>query len=589
MKKKIAAVLAACLPLFVAAPCPAQEAHNALLIANGEYTNCPSLAQPVSEALALKPVLEELGFTVTVLQNASRTQISEALDNFGNKTREEGGIAFFHYGGHAVQAHGINYILPADADIPDDSKLKTRAVDAEEIMTSMNADANIVILDSFRNNPLPSAKNRSTQTRGIVAMTVQPKNSIIVYSAQAGHTANDGVFTPVLTEKITEKGRSFREILTETRNEVIARTDGEQCPGEYSQLTKDIYLAGENSVSYDLKKSSATGSISITSEFVGSIYMDGNFQCEIPAFGTIILEDVIATRYKIEIKGTEANEFQTQQVVVKRDEEADVFFKVSTGSISITSEFTGDIYLNGKKTGTAQANKVMHIENIKAGTYRVEIKGKETLSRTITVSPNDVADISFYKTRKPKPVKKPRKNIFAVEQKDVSSSGEMQLFYNHSNFNLFDQGDFSADGFGIDVCGISYRSGYPVSFAFEGTSGYTFASASIGKEKFTFHEAGWFSLMFGLEIASRFSILAGVGCTTMWQTFEYETASADYGKMNSGAILNALFPVEVKFRIGEYVSLFGKYKCILSANDSGWNIRHSFNAGISINLWYDWW
>lgn len=585
MKKLFAfAVVANLLAAFLSA----QEARNALLIANGEYKNIPSLSRPVQEGMDLKEALESIGFEVTFIQDATLSEMVAALSEFENKVKTDKGVAFFHYGGHAVQFNKENYLIPVDANTEYNMITYTCINVDEAVMKRMTGETNIVVLDSCRNDPFEEyttdAEQRGFGTnRGLAAVKLKSKNSIIIYSAQAGHTAQDGIFTPVFTEKITEKGKSLSDVITETSDSVAQLTMNEQVPAVYGRLMS-IYLAGENAVSYDLKKTVATGSISVTSEFPGKIYLDGNYQSDISAFETVVLEDVATARYKLEVKGKEANESQVQYTVVKRNEESQAFFKISTGNVSITSEFAGDIYLNTVKKCSVKPNQPIMLENLKPGTYKIEIQGKETQSRTITVASKKIAEVSFLKTKKTKAAKKPRKNIFAVAQKDVSKAGEIQLFYNHSIFNLYDNGNFSANGFGIDLCGISIRSG---AFAFEGTSGYTFASTSIGDEHFTFHEVDWFSIAIGFGIRSRFSLLAGVGYATIWQTFENNTTAVNY-KETGDAIHSVILPIEAKFQLGENVSLFGKYK-FLTNEKAGWNMRHSFNVGVAINCWYDWW
>ena len=223
------------LPLF-------SEARNALLIANSSYKNFGSLATPVNEARDLKKSLVQLGFTVTIVENGSREKMLDSVADFEKTLRGKGGIGFFHYGGHAVQVNGKNYLIPVDADIPDERRVATRSVDVDEIMASMVADTNIVILDACRNNPLPASSGRSA-TRGLVLTQEKPKNSIIVYSADAGKVAQDGVFTPLLTQKILEK-KSLYAILLDVRREVNRRTNGEQTPKNDDGLMDEVYLAG---------------------------------------------------------------------------------------------------------------------------------------------------------------------------------------------------------------------------------------------------------------------------------------------------------------------------------------------------------
>ncbi len=232
--------------IFIAGLPVFSQNKTALLIANGNYKNFSSLANPVTEASQLKAALQNLGFQVTLITNAGREQMLDGLMDFERSVKQRGGIAFFHYGGHAVQVAGSNYLIPANADIPDERRVSTRAVDAEEIMATLEAsgsDTNIVILDSCRNNPLPSGSGRSA-SRGLAVAGKKPPNSIIVYSAESGTVARDGVFTPALIQALSMTEKSFQEILMQTRQRVYNLTNGAQIPGAYDQLFAPVYLAG---------------------------------------------------------------------------------------------------------------------------------------------------------------------------------------------------------------------------------------------------------------------------------------------------------------------------------------------------------
>ena len=230
---------------FTAAAAFTQEAKNALLIANGDYArDMGYLPQPVPEARSLKSALESIGFNVTLVQNADRDKMLRALKAFKEKTRGAGGIAFFHYGGHAMQIKGKNYLIPLRATLEDEQDVAYNCVNVNDLMESMEGEANVVVLDSCRNNPFAVSRHRGADTRGLAAVSIKPKNSIIVYSASEGNTAQDGVFTPILTKRITEKNRTFSDILLTIRKEVQQQTNGKQNPGEYRELVDPIYLAG---------------------------------------------------------------------------------------------------------------------------------------------------------------------------------------------------------------------------------------------------------------------------------------------------------------------------------------------------------
>jgi uncharacterized caspase-like protein len=164
----------------------ASPPKEALLIANGNYAHFPGLANPLPDAEKLGEVLKSLGFRVRVVRNGSREDMLDGIKEFENSLRGTHGIAFFHYGGHGVQVGGKNYLLPADADIPDERRVMTRSVELDEIMAALeaaNSKANVVVIDACRNNPLPTVANRDS-LRGLTVVGTKPKNSIIMGLAQ---------------------------------------------------------------------------------------------------------------------------------------------------------------------------------------------------------------------------------------------------------------------------------------------------------------------------------------------------------------------------------------------------------------------
>ena len=241
----------------------------------------------MSEARNLKRALESIGFNVTLVENANRESMEDALLNFKEKCEKAGGIAFFHYGGHAVQIDGVNYLLPANTRLDNISQVRFKCVNIENLMDSMQGDSNVVVLDSCRNNPFKSGSRGGATTRGLVAVKKQPHNSIIIYSAHADETAQDGIFTPILTQYITEKNISLEDVLKKVRREVLKKTDNEQYPGEYNQLTGSIYLAGRSNNGNDANRvgsQALQGFLDVSVYTTCSIFVDNEYIDEVEAF-----------------------------------------------------------------------------------------------------------------------------------------------------------------------------------------------------------------------------------------------------------------------------------------------------------------
>jgi uncharacterized caspase-like protein len=231
------------------------QPKEALLIANGKYSHFAGLAHPGPDAAKLTAALEQVGFRVRVVRDANREQMLVAISDFEHGLRNTGAIAFFHYGGHGVQVDGKNYLLPADADIPDERRVVTRAVSLDEVMTAMDAAAaraSIIVIDACRDNPLPAGSGRNL-SRGLSVVGMKPKNSIVIYAAEAGSKALDGLFTPILAMALQEKGRTIDQVMKSVRREVYTKSSGQQTPGEYNQLFEELFLSDpkESNVSPD--------------------------------------------------------------------------------------------------------------------------------------------------------------------------------------------------------------------------------------------------------------------------------------------------------------------------------------------------
>jgi sulfatase modifying factor 1 len=230
--------------LVFSAALHAAPPKEALLIANGKYSHFAGLANPAHDAAKLGAALEQLGFRVRVVRDGNREQMLDAISEFERGLRNTGAIAFFHYGGHGVQVDGKNYLLPADADIPDERRVATRAVALDEVMTAMDAAsarASIIVIDACRDNPLPAGSGRNL-ARGLSVVGMKPKNSIVIYAAEAGSKALDGLFTPILAVALQQKGRTIDQVMKSVRSEVYAKSSGQQTPGEYNQLFEELFL-----------------------------------------------------------------------------------------------------------------------------------------------------------------------------------------------------------------------------------------------------------------------------------------------------------------------------------------------------------
>lgn len=88
----------------MAPPLAAQE-RFALVIGNGNYATVSKLKNPVNDATDMGETLQDLGFQVTTLTDASLGALEDTVVGLGHRLgQSKGSYGFFFYAGHGVQA-----------------------------------------------------------------------------------------------------------------------------------------------------------------------------------------------------------------------------------------------------------------------------------------------------------------------------------------------------------------------------------------------------------------------------------------------------------------------------------------------------
>ena len=576
---------------FTAAAVTAQEAKNALLIANGDYPDeIGDLSKPIPEAEELKAALKSIGFKVTLVKDADRETMEEALQQFKEKTEKAGGIAFFHYGGHAIQVNGINYLIPTRTNIKNESKVRSRGIKLDEIMESMSGEANIVVLDSCRDNPFKNS--RGGGERGLAAVNKVPPKSIIIYSAGSGEKAKDGVFTPILIKKIIQPDKTIEKVFKEVSKEVQEKTanDQIQIPAAYTQLDEDIFLAGRTSSVKIL-----TGSLLINSEFAGIVFIDGEQKSAIKEDGSILIEDLQTGSYTVEVK-SDINTFKKKVKISDDNNRAVVSIK--TGSIKLTSEVSGEVYLNGSRYGDVSRSGSILFARLLEGNYHIEVRTEsQTFKQEAKVHVGETTAIAVYKPEEPA--------VKSVSQKtdSYSDNDDFYAFGYYGSYNLgispvYKQSDTttttSQSSYGITdekpllnhgfSAGFTWARFYLGSFLdLQLCTGYTFYHHSFGNDESIIHhelDAFGFKMGFGSNRIKFHLILVQLYCH--WEEVQY--ASIRGKKTTIGTACFGIAPgCDLEFVISNYFSIYAEYRSRMTISKHT-SFKHSCNIGINLNL-----
>jgi uncharacterized caspase-like protein len=174
-----------------AAPAHADK-RVALVIGNGDYQHTPRLPNPNNDAQDVAASLKRSGFETIIGLDLNRAGMEEATIEFARAARTAD-FAIFYYSGHAMQFAGVNYLIPVDAKLTDETDLR-RMVRVDGIITDLQQakTLRILVLDSCRDNPLADQFKRSIgASRALpmqdgLAKITSPEGMIISYATQAG-------------------------------------------------------------------------------------------------------------------------------------------------------------------------------------------------------------------------------------------------------------------------------------------------------------------------------------------------------------------------------------------------------------------
>lgn len=170
-------------------------ARVALVIGNETYqAPIKSLDSPLNDAELMTQTLREFGFDVTMLTNATETQMRTAVDAFAEQLQAES-VGLFFFAGHGVQVNNENYLLPVDRQFADSADVMSYGIKANWVLKKMEqaqAQVKIMLLDACRNEmtvlPDDALQVRGLGERGFAKMSAS--GVFIGYATMPGKSAS---------------------------------------------------------------------------------------------------------------------------------------------------------------------------------------------------------------------------------------------------------------------------------------------------------------------------------------------------------------------------------------------------------------
>lgn len=244
--------IAAATVLLLNAPAAA-ERRVALVIGNSAYVNAPALRNPRNDAQAIAAVLGELGFQVIKGLDLSRPQVEATIHQFVHALKGAD-ASVFYYAGHGFQLNGINYLVPVDAKLREESDVDFEALPLDTVLKLMERQTatRLVFLDACRDNPFAKQLARSMGTRAVamargLARVDAGSGTFIALATGPDSVASDGQgehspFAKALLDNIKTPGLDVALLMRKVKREVQAATHKQQVPWEESSLTADFYF-----------------------------------------------------------------------------------------------------------------------------------------------------------------------------------------------------------------------------------------------------------------------------------------------------------------------------------------------------------
>lgn len=220
----------------------------ALVIGNGHYPDAAApLSQPINDARGLTAALRAQGVDVDVVEDATKDDMSRAIERLKSKIKKDTVVMLF-FGGYGIQAGRESYMIPVDAAIWKESDVRRSGVSVEHVldaMTEKGAKAKLVVVDASRRNPYE--RRFRSFSHGLAPIS-PPENALVLTSATPGKVTDDGKgqYSVLVAELLNNLNAQagVEQVFNKTRVAISRASDGEQVPSVSSSLLEDVRIGG---------------------------------------------------------------------------------------------------------------------------------------------------------------------------------------------------------------------------------------------------------------------------------------------------------------------------------------------------------
>lgn len=217
--------------------------RRALVMGNSSYDKV-TLESPSTDVDSVAAYLNQMGFMVWKFKDLSLADFRAVVDSFSVRIGS-GDEAVVYYSGHGTNQNGVNYLVPAGANL---STPQSYAKTAYSLSTLANkikqAKSSVIILEACRNWGDPGSK---TSSKSFVLMNAAAPSQVIITSAAPGFTVRNpnavpSQFTQTFLRHISSSEEGLNAILPRIRTEVSNLTGSLQQPWASNALNPDFFF-----------------------------------------------------------------------------------------------------------------------------------------------------------------------------------------------------------------------------------------------------------------------------------------------------------------------------------------------------------
>ncbi len=236
----------------------------ALVMGVADYQSIAPLNNTLNDAKLIAATLDDIGFEVTTVFDATSEEMRQAVDDFSFRS-ETADLALIYFAGHGVEVQGENFLIPADAQVSSNLDIQRQSVSLDDLLTAVDKarKMRIVILDSCRDNPFgdsidltqtaqgSSGSTDGTRGSGGLALPSPDRGTLVSFAAKDGNVALDGEgsnspFATALAQRLKRPNLEISLMFRQVRDQVLKNTFNRQEPHTYGSLSGiPFYLTGD--------------------------------------------------------------------------------------------------------------------------------------------------------------------------------------------------------------------------------------------------------------------------------------------------------------------------------------------------------